>query len=261
MSEITTQLLTLFFVLLGLGIILSAAFGGPDGPKKFLGCLFLPIKLMGLVAFISTLLVILAVVVLLILVDFWKSPDEPNHTELSSAESIRSMVPPQPTRIRYPALRQTDRGIYADDETYQTWNQTACLPAVYLMLLRGDHDPHALLDASWFNVTGEALKPAKINFRLNTPANSDWDYNRPYDPNVVIAEIRDGRPVILHGIGGKPLNHWVLAVDVRGEPVDTIVYSDPWVGALREIPASVSAPDFQGIRGCVVSWMRLMAEK
>jgi hypothetical protein len=261
MSELTTQLLTLFFVLLGLGIILSAAFGGQDGPKKLLGCLFLPIKLMGLVAFVSTLLVILVIVVLLILLDFWRSPDQASQSGLPSAESIRDMIPSPTPRTRYKALRQTDRSIYADNETYQAWNQTACLPTVYLMLLRGDHDPHALLDASWFSVTGEALKPAKVNFRLNTSANSDWDYNKAYDPSVVIEEIRAGRPVVLHGIGGKPVTHWVLAVDLRGEPPEAIVYNDPWVGALREIPASATAPEFQGIRDCVVSWMRLMAEE
>jgi len=37
-----------------------------------------------------------------------------------------------------------------------------------------------------------------------------------------------------------------------------LLRGDPWVGALRQIPVSASAPEFQGISGCVVSWIRLM---
>lgn len=262
MSDLLSQLLTLFFALLGLGIIMSVLLGGSDGPKKFLGCLVWPFKALGKLAFLLVLFAIVAVVALQMMPQLLQRLGNP----LADLEPPTEANPGSPAPIpsladRYPALRQTDRAIYADDETYEEWNETACLPTVYLMLVRGGHNPDARLDASWFNDSGEALKPSTVHFRLNSPAKSDWDYTRPYDPATVIAEIRTGRPVVLHGIGGKPVTHWVLAVDIRGNPPETIIYNDPWVGETRGIPAAASAPEFQGIDGCVVSWMRLMRIK
>jgi len=72
MSELTSQLLTLFFALLGLGIILSVLFGGADGPKKFLGCLVWPFKALGKLAFVLVLLAILAVVALQMMPGVWE---------------------------------------------------------------------------------------------------------------------------------------------------------------------------------------------
>jgi hypothetical protein len=259
MSDLLFQLLTLFITLIGFGIILSLLFCGADGPKKFLSCLIWPFKAFGWMAFGVVLLIVLGAIILQVTPGLLErlgiAFKAPQTGESAGGPSTR----PQPISDRYPALRQTDRSIYAADATYETWNQTACLHTVYLMLMRGDHDPNARLDASWFTVDGEALKPSGIHFQLNSPAKSDWDYTRPYDPAQAVSEIRAGRTVLLNGVGGKPVTHWVLAVDIRGEPPAAIIYNDPWVGAKREIPVPDPAPEFQGIAGSVVTWMRLIA--
>lgn len=170
--------------------------------------------------------------------------------------SVDSMESPNTRLSEYPLLSQFDRNIYdppslADAVNPETGNRTdweGCLATVYVMLARGRGNTSAKITESMYSTGGMMLRPDYVHMEAR------------YAPKVVIREIENGRPVILHGFRGKEIEHFMLAVGVRrdGEGSIQLIVYDPAVPDAIEFNAEDPAPEHPRHPGNIITHMRLV---
>lgn len=240
MSELSTQLLSLVIALVGFGIIVSLLIGGASGPKKFLGCLFAPLRWMTRGVLVG--LVILAGLAFLfsllpgILPQFPGLSDWLKSSGSGPSSTQPPAIPQQSTILldRYPMLAQRDVSIYSSESFAETMDGTlpvkkqACLATSYLMMVRAHSnrsatigpDRPALGEGVQYSIKDGAMEPPGFSFE-----------RKAYDSEVVVEEITgSSHPVILRAEyekGSSILTHYVLAVGYNPETRE-ILYNDPW---------------------------------
>jgi hypothetical protein len=145
---------------------------------------------------------------------------------------------------QYPLLSQKDPANYRDPSllTVQdslpsgvgkaTVPDLACAATVYVMLERGRGNPQAMIDDFY---------PDPRKFNGNSPGAKRPAYvgsDVSIDPQQVIALLKSGQPVVLHGFGGPLKEHFVLAVgfntDADGKEILTAL--DPYSGKDSDKP-------------------------
>jgi len=128
----------------------------------------------------------------------------------------------------FPLLSQLDSNIYSpktyadeiDPKEKVPIKGLTCLATVYVMLERGRGNASAMISPSVYNIETGAQNPGYVN--------GDIDF----DGSVIVSEIKAGRPVILHGIGGPLEDHYMLVVGIQTAPEGGHVATvhDPWRG-------------------------------
>jgi hypothetical protein len=155
-SELSTQLLSLVIALMGFGIIVSLLIGGANGPKKFLGCLFAPLRwmtwgvLVGLVVLVG-----LAFLLSLLPGILPQFPGLSGWPKLPGSGSSSTQPPagPQQSTIlldRYPMLTQRDVSIYSSESF-------APPPNHYVMAVGYERDTKRILyNDPWYNESADS---------------------------------------------------------------------------------------------------------
>jgi hypothetical protein len=243
-EAMTTEMLTLLLILLGLAMI----FGGARGLRLFLA----PFRWMIKVGFILVIFLVIGVILLPTLSDMSKRFSGISLPFISrKSERVQSRQPEATgggaTRetnrlVGFYPLRQTDPSLYEPQEmsewTYsgepsRNLGQIACLATVYLMIERSRIQPNAKITPDWFNSEGYVYKKSYVQ------------NEREYKEKTVLEELQAGRPVILWGTGGGQPTHFLLATGWTKESGEllALLALDPWTGREKILPIQNGYPN------------------
>ena len=137
---------------------------------------------------------------------------------------------------QFPRLSQKDRANYADDSTlFDAWDTDAngvkrpvpalaCLATVYTMIERATGNTNAKIDA-FYKIGDGAIRGNLSRAEIGDQV--------PIDLQTIADQIRNRRPVILHGTGGPLVDHYVLVVgmSVQNATVRELIVNDPYPDA------------------------------
>ncbi len=125
---------------------------------------------------------------------------------------------------RFPLLFQLDPANYRDPQLFRATDcygngrvevpKLACLATVYTMIARGFGKADAMIDDFYADPRrsgscGAGAVAAKLPEGVTVDGPGE---ERPLDPEVLVARLREGLPVILRGRSANLVDHFVLAV-------------------------------------------------
>ena len=156
----------------------------------------------------------------------------------------------------YPVLAQRDPAIYSPPEfaeymdpvEHEPVRNLACLATVYVMLRRGRGDTDAMISAASYDMDKGAINPGFVGADIE------------FDGAAAAREVQQGRPVVLHGVGGPLDHHFMLLTGVRPGRDDRWVgeVNDPWTGQRVEMDLSEEEPVHPDLPSVSVSMMRMV---
>ena len=256
-GNVNKNLLALIIALLGLYILIFRQ----KGLRQLYAPFKLALRLLFSLAIMATGLLLLlnlydpgiATKVMAYTCTKWR---EFQHARREPFTSVDSMDSPNILLSEYPMLSQFDRNIYDPPSLADTVNPATgirtdwegCLATVYVMLARGRGNASAKITESMYSTGGMMLRPDYVRMEVR------------YEPKVVIREIENGRPVILHGFRGTEVEHFMLAVGVRwdGAGSGQLIVYDPALPDAIEFNAEDPAPEHPRHPGNTITHMRLV---
>ena len=244
------SLLPLLIVAIGIGVILF----GAAGVGKLFGLLLAPL---GCLLKAAALAFVAALIGLWLLSEQFDPGSGIGGQGGSSANTPSTAPASTAARLaEYPVLAQRDSTNYYPTEFADQLDLTvnepvrnlACLATVYVMLRRGRGESDAMISAATYDMSDGAINPGFVGADI------------AFDGLAAAREIREGRPVVLHGLGGPLDHHFMLLTGVHqgrdGRWVGEV--NDPWTGQRVEIDLSEQDPSHPDLPSVRVTMMRMV---